>query len=164
MSKAAAVTTSFRAAAAFHTFDEKLRLWSDKNKKQWRSCTDGGRWALLYKVTSIPVWLHVDEGEGRASCPAGEWGRRRVSIRHHLRVSFRKSRLTFTSCVSYIRTRVHVRFDNTDVKRWWLGITTWAEQDLQSQWMTCYLYCTLNLTLLLTAECLIYKEWMEEWF
>lgn len=38
-----------------------------------RSCN---HWARLYKVTSIRVWLHVEEG--RSSCPAGERRRRRT--------------------------------------------------------------------------------------
>lgn len=43
--------------------------------KQEGAALSAERWARLYKVTSIRVWLLVEEGG--ASCPAGEGGRTR---------------------------------------------------------------------------------------
>lgn len=50
-------------------------FWTISYNKTGRSSTDSDRRALLYKMTSIRVWLHVEKGG--ASCPAGERGRTR---------------------------------------------------------------------------------------
>ena len=63
----------FSAAAAFDVFWTTSYNWM--KRKQESAALWAERWARLYKVTSIRVWLH--EEEGGASCPAGERGRTR---------------------------------------------------------------------------------------
>lgn len=131
--------------------------------------------SLLYKLTSIRVWLHM--GEGGASCPAGERGRMRFclsAVQHHV---LQRPRLTVTSCLSDILAlKADVSacvYSGVQATSMWQvrvkGGGGWTlpegaslpDQDLQSPWMICYLCCTCVTALCMHVSPCLVLNWYE---
>lgn len=83
-----------------------FEYWTIRYNKTRKSCTDDHRWALLYKVTSIRVWLLVEEGVSGASSLSRRWEREDEVCLSTIQRVLRKPCLTSSSRLEYILTRV----------------------------------------------------------
>lgn len=83
------------AAAVVSELPQRLAFWTISYN--WMKTKQEGA-SLLYKLTSIRVWLHMEEGG--ASCPAGERGRTREDEGGRGFVSAPSSTMSFSGLAS----------------------------------------------------------------
>lgn len=124
-----------------------LLLPSGTWHKRWRSrsCVEqeATSRALLYKVTSTRIWLHVEEGE--ASSPVVESGRKKVCLSTVQSLSVSSSHLDFLCVVHSVSCVLKCTYSSENEGLSNTGVSppeccSSPDQNLKSWWRTCDLF------------------------